>query len=122
MRTQADIAWATGLFEGEGTCTVQWNSRMNAAGQRVVYKKGRIHLALQMTDWEPVVRFASIIGLGRVFGPYQLASGRASWAWHTTRPEEATRAIQLLWPRLSPERKAKIRKVVLRGRHVVAGL
>jgi len=50
-----DIAWAAGLFEGEGTVT---------------RTKGIPRLALKMTDFEPVRRFASIVEVGKIYGPY----------------------------------------------------
>ncbi len=48
-------AWAAGLFEGEGCIT-----RCN----------GRPRLSLRMTDEEAVRRFAEVVGVGKVYGPY----------------------------------------------------
>ena len=49
------IAWAAGLFEGEGTIT-----RCD----------GRLHLRMQLTDLEVLERFAEIVGTGKIYGPY----------------------------------------------------
>src|SRR5207245_5183125 len=48
-----DIAWAAGLFEGEGSIT---------------QSGGRVRLSLKMTDEESVRRFAKIIQRGTVYG------------------------------------------------------
>ena len=50
-----EIAWAAGLFEGEGS----------------IYPSGSgVRLALKMTDEEPIRRFAKIVKRGSVYGPY----------------------------------------------------
>jgi hypothetical protein len=48
-----EIAWAAGLFEGEG-CVTEINRRFA--------------LAVKNTD-EEVIRFDEIVGLGRMYGP-----------------------------------------------------
>ncbi len=54
-----EIAWAAGLFEGEGCITKNGNSPA---------------LRLNSTDEETVIRFQRIIGAGAVYGPYQYNS------------------------------------------------
>jgi hypothetical protein len=51
-----EIAWAAGLFDGEGTATI-------CGGQR--------RLAVKMADEESVRRFHAAIGVGKVYGPYE---------------------------------------------------
>jgi hypothetical protein len=53
---ELDIAWAAGLFEGEGS--VYFSRKRNAA-----------HLAISMTDREPLEKFAQIFEL-QVEGPF----------------------------------------------------
>jgi hypothetical protein len=50
-----EIAWAAGLFEGEGSIT---------------HVYGRTQLRIHMTDFEVLERFLEIIGAGRIYGPY----------------------------------------------------
>jgi len=66
------IAWAAGVFEGEG-CVC-------SDGSRVI-------LRVQMTDFDVMARFASIMGFGRLYGPYEQRNARDGhvrkpfWAW-----------------------------------------
>src|SRR5439155_19636104 len=50
------FAWASGLFEGEGTIT-------HCAGQ--------LHVRLVNTDHEVLQRFAEVMQVGTVYGPYE---------------------------------------------------
>jgi hypothetical protein len=88
-----EIAWAAGLFEGEGCVTEV---------------KGRFTLALKNTDEEVVRRFDAIIGLGRVYGPYKNSEcdghkRKPFWAWAAS-GEDAFDAMQMLALWLSKRR------------------
>lgn len=50
-----EIAWAAGLFEGEGCITVS---------------NGRPVMRLNSTDADTPRRFCEIVGAGKVYGPY----------------------------------------------------
>lgn len=67
-----EIAWAAGLFEGEGSCSCR-------------LKSGRhyLRLSLTMTDEESVRRFHAAVGYrGNVTGPYHRGENRLSlWTW-----------------------------------------
>src|SRR5712691_1669149 len=56
MNREVEIAWAAGLFEGEG-CFTQ--------------NRGRPVARLTTTDVDIVVRFAEAIGWGMIYGPYE---------------------------------------------------
>jgi len=56
MATPEEIAWAAGLFEGEGCITMT---------------SGHAVLRLSNTDEWVVRRFAEIVGRGVVYGPYE---------------------------------------------------
>jgi hypothetical protein len=55
-----DIAWAAGLFEGEGTIS-QIERRRNSLDLQV---------AINMTDEDVLKFFDDIVGRGKVYGPY----------------------------------------------------
>jgi hypothetical protein len=69
-----EIAWAAGLFEGEGT--ISHISRRRETLDLLV--------ALRMTDEDVVRRFDEIVGRGKVYGPYlPLSHGdRRKPFWH----------------------------------------
>jgi hypothetical protein len=95
-RDQA-IAWAAGLFEGEGTICV---------GTHSSNRRKFIRLALSTTDEDVMRRFAAVIGCGRVNGPY--VDGRTNnkprWHWQETTLEGTDKALALLLPFLGERR------------------
>ena len=93
-----DIAWAAGLFEGEGTISgYRRKDRPSRAVQMTVYQGAQ--------DGSPALleRFRSITGAGSVVGPYR---GRL-FHWTTKRIASVEAVSALLWPDLSPERRAQ---------------
>jgi hypothetical protein len=59
MASSEEIAWAAGLFEGEGCIShMQRGSGLD------------LQIALAMTDEEVVRRFDAVVDRGRVYGPY----------------------------------------------------
>jgi hypothetical protein len=98
--TEAEWAWAAGLFEGEGTILAS-------------LKNGRwrkLELQLKMTDEDVVRRFHSIVG-GRMFGPYQYQQDDGShrkewWLWRSDGVDPA-RILRTMWPWLGVRRRAR---------------
>jgi hypothetical protein len=94
------IAWAAGLYEGEGTAT-----RCN----------GRLRLSVRMTNEETVRRFAAAVRCGTVYGPYKYASRdgyvrKPVWVWLAD-CEDAWSVAALLRPWLSAVRRAQLERV-----------
>jgi len=93
MASPEEIAWAAGLFEGEGCIT--------EVG-------GRFALTVTNTDEWVVQRFYDIVALGSIYGPYRNSEAdghrrKPFWTW-TAHQEQALDAMQLLAPWLSPRR------------------
>jgi hypothetical protein len=91
------IAWAAGLYEGEGTAT---------------RCKGRLHLSIKMTNEETVRRFAAVVSCGTVYGPYKSRSRdgyvrKPAWVW-LAECEEAWTVADLLRPWLSTARREQL--------------
>jgi hypothetical protein len=91
-----EVAWAAGLFEGEGTIT---------------QSRGRLVVRVKNTDEEVVYRFANIIVFGMVYGPYNHQGNdgfrrKPCWVW-LAEEYEALEVLELLWPWLSGRRKSQ---------------
>lgn len=93
-----EVAWAAGLFEGEG------NFHVNA--ERKTAKAG-----LSSTDEDAVRRFAEIVGVGKVYGPYFYPENRMMkkerWDWITWKTADTQAVFDLLSSWLCARRRAK---------------
>ena len=110
--SREEMAWAAGLFDGEGTIGVRRNGP--AARTR------RIGLALGMTDRTVVERFASALGgIGRVYEPrvssrYPLVKPVHVFAIHSFERTQAT--IAALWSWLSEPKRNQARRALVAWR------
>jgi hypothetical protein len=82
-----EVAWAAGVFEGEGTIT---------------HSRGRLNIRLKMTDEEVVYSFASIVKFGEVYGPYQPSEEdghrrKPYWVWVACE-YDALEVLEMIWP------------------------
>lgn len=76
MKRLLDMAWAAGLFEGEGSAYIRGGGRTSE----------RIYLSLEihMTDEDVVRRFGEVVGFGTVRGPYTSGGSdqfKPRWKW-----------------------------------------
>lgn len=104
MATEAEIAWAAGLFEGEGCLRVSRNRRGNLSPM----------ICLQMTDRDMVQRFKDILeGRGDVRGPWDKGPGRKPmYAVDICGRTDVKRVMQSFLPWLGTRRTAKAIEVL----------
>lgn len=110
--TVSEIAWAAGLFEGEGS----FNSypRRNKQG---------VQIRLSMSDKDVVERFARIVGVGAVHLRIHASTEtrdrsryKPMYEWYVYEAAEISRVTELLMPWLGERRRARaeeLRKVAL---------
>lgn len=121
LRRQADIAWAAGLFEGEGSISgsQKYKSEVNADGTR--RKSGfRWALGLNSTDHDVLRRFGKIVGVERFHGPYNDLRGghyKPQLNWFTSTLEETQSVLTLLMPYFGERRMAKA-KLCMEAKYV----
>lgn len=96
MAVPTEIAWAAGLFEGEGCI-----SHFRRAGGE------DLQIALVMTDEDVVLRFHEIVNRGKVYGPYHPPSHgdqrKQFWRWAAL-GDAAHDVLDLLGPWLMSRR------------------
>lgn len=100
MTREQEIAWAAGLFEGEGCISF-------------APRNGRIRAVFQMamTDQDVVERFAQIVGVGKVRGPIPKGEGnQPQWCYRAGMRAEIFYLAELLGPFLGVRRSAKLRE------------
>ena len=93
------IAWAAGLFDGDGSssCYVP-RARITPRRQIQVSQAGE-----PGTTPFVLARFREILGSGNITGPYR----GYLFYWKTTRKDEIDRVATVLWPYLSERKKAQ---------------
>lgn len=101
-----DVAWAAGLFEGEGSCFV-------GSGQRQPI------VSLVMTDEDVVRRFARILGVGNVHS-YATPPRKRYWRWSVQSKDDVLVVLGLLFPFLGERRAARAAEVIERATKMTA--
>jgi hypothetical protein len=106
VATDEEIAWAAGLFEGEGSITVS---------------SGTPRLQMKLSDAPVLVRFAEVVSVGKIYGPY--GPYRRSfptslqklpfWMWVCER--EAAQVVAAFAPWLGRRRLDRARELGLLG-------
>jgi hypothetical protein len=103
-----ELAWAAGLFDGEGSTYVGNQIRPDRP------RNGKVlRMALTMTDFESVRRFhAALGGLGQVVGPYPLGKTQLlpQIRWQVGSFEYAQMVIAILWRWLGPAKREQARR------------
>jgi hypothetical protein len=100
--SDVEVAWAAGLFDGEGTIFAAVEYRPRRSRPQV-----RLKCALSMTTPDVVRRFHQIVGVG-VVRPIKKEPGNRKFQsrWEAWTGEEIHAAIAILWPYLSnPKRE-----------------
>lgn len=102
---RADIAWAAGLFEGEG-CFYLARTQSYA-----------LRAALKMSDEDVVRRFHAIVRVGNIFGPTQYGTEKKPlWTWQAYKFEEVQAVIALFWHQLGQRRRDKAVEIIIENR------
>lgn len=96
-----EVAWAAGLFEGEGCIHAD-------------RKLGRIRLRFTVTstDLDVLERFRNAVGCGAISGPYwHQKSTKPTYSWKARRPEDVEQLKALLRPFLGRRRLARLEEL-----------
>jgi hypothetical protein len=89
------VAWAAGLFEGEGCVTTGGSMR-------------QAELSLETTDPDVLESFRRVVGVGAVTTlPERRAHHKPTHRWRTAKRSEVEHVMSLLWPFLHARRRAR---------------
>jgi hypothetical protein len=97
-----EIGWAAGLFEGEGWISV-FNTRQRFPGWQV---------GIAMTDEDVIRKFAAIIGIGVVNGPYFRNGRKAIWQWKVTKRSDVLSFLNVVLPHLGARRASRVQECI----------
>ena len=103
MRDRESLAWAAGLFEGEG------HLRLN---------KGYPVIAITSIDRELLDRFASVVGFGTVYGPYGPYRNRQNefYRYGAHGFENVQALISMMWFKFGARLRDQSVRVLTEGR------
>jgi hypothetical protein len=94
-----DLAWAAGLFEGEGSFIVKKAGRGRTLSARIL-----------MTDLDVLQKFQSVVQMGKIDGPYNReGSPKPQWVWRVEKFELCQAVAAMLWTWLHARRRQAIR-------------
>jgi len=96
------LAWAAGLFEGEGC----FHFRSTKQGRTITAK-------LVSTDLDVVEKFKDTVQVGKMYGPTIRGVNKPYWTWVTTSFEDTQVFICLVWKFLCSRRKAKAKQILM---------
>lgn len=106
-----ELAWAAGLFDGEGTITT---TDYSYKGREVLSAA----LRLTMTDEDAVRRFHQAVGLGKVEyiypASFRAAGYKPQWRWRIQDFEGVQAVVAMLWYGLNRRRKGRAKDVLSR--------
>lgn len=98
MQNIRELAWAAGIFEGEGSLSL-------AAGK---YPR----ITVSMTDEDTMRRFARAMEVGKIYGPYTRGRHKPYHAWTACTFEDVQYAVCLIWFGLGQRRRDQTRKTL----------
>jgi hypothetical protein len=103
-----ELAWAAGLFEGEGCFSLLQGNKASTAG-------------INMIDRDVIERFCRIVGFGRVYAkPPREAHHKMQWQWKVASFEYFQATVALLWPWLGKRRKRRALEILRAKRRYFA--
>jgi hypothetical protein len=96
-----EVAWAAGLFEGEGS----FHTHRHRSANEHVYARA----TLAMTDEDVVRRFHRIVGVGKVLCRAECRPGRKPiWRWAAQSRQAYAHVVALFEPFLGERRKEQL--------------
>jgi len=109
----ADVAWAAGIFDGEGSTSTYLPKRQKRPRRQIAVSQGGF------LDQAPAVltRFKLVVGVGNVTGPYD----GGLYYWKTTKKDSVDAVGALLWPHLSSEKRQQFAAAAVRVERPVPG-
>lgn len=98
MPAEVARAWAAGLYDGEGSTTIDGR---RATGPR---RYPTLRCSMAQNGNEVLERFAAVLSVGRIYCPSPSATYE-KWTW-AVGGREAITALRIMWPYLSaPKRR-----------------
>lgn len=97
-KNELEIAWAAGLFEGEGCILIDGKTR----------KYPSLGLSIAMTDEDVIRRFSRVVGIEKTYPVSSSGPGhKQQYRWKTSKRAEVERILELFIPYFGERRLLK---------------
>jgi hypothetical protein len=103
--SENELAWAAGLYDGEGSASMYMPRRRKTARRQMQVSQAGV----VGSPPEVLVRFRAAVGEGNVTGPYR----GYLFYWKTTRKDAIDEIAVSLWPYLSAEKRSQFETMTL---------
>jgi hypothetical protein len=107
-----EAAWASGLFDGEGTF-----GAYGRPGMRPSWRGAQMSIAQASATVMPetLLRFRAAVGVGTLMGPRNVPSPWSrlpQYRWNASGRHVCSAAVKVIWPWLGPIKRAEIRAAI----------
>jgi hypothetical protein len=104
---ETNVAWAAGLFEGEGS--IMHGSYLRPTGSVATRRR----LSMESSDEDVMRRFTAIVGAGSIHEvPGRKSHHKLMFKWETARWADIERILQSFMPYLGERRAEKARELL----------
>lgn len=113
MGTREELAWAAGIFDGEGYIACKAYpipSNPQRRNPKTVMSISQYH------DAEVVTRFHAAVGVGNITSRVVARNGSTEYVWRTYAFETVQAVVAMLWPWLSGPKRAQATQALLSRR------
>ncbi len=104
MKKELDVAWAAGLFEGEGCVSIP------------KHRPNQRRLSMNMTDVDVMKKFVDVVGYGNLKGPNSPPSYKEHfkpfYCWQLSKGKEVLRILNLFLPYFGERRSEKAKEAI----------
>jgi len=106
VKSKIEIAWASGVIEGEGSIIANLNGRSKFNGEPYL----RCQLRVCMTDKDIIQKLQAVFGVGIVaeYNNLSRLGKKPIWRWDVRRALEAKVVCELIYPYMGQRRKKQI--------------
>jgi hypothetical protein len=113
VRTEQDVAWAAGIFDGEGSTSTYLTKPNKIPRRQMAVSQGGLPGQMPAV----LTRFKGIVGVGNVTGPYR----DGLYYWKTTRKDAVDLVGALLWPYLGGVKRRQFAVAAVHMKRVLPG-
>lgn len=104
------LAWAGGLFEGEGG----WSQQVYTTTKGINRYYPRANLV--SSDLDILEKFQTTVGFGKISPKRTNIGTKCMWVWQTSSVEQTVALCAMLWEWLGSRRRSRIREIILCSR------